>query len=163
MKKTVVIAALVIGVGFLGLQQASANWGMGGPGMGMGGACPKSSPGYSQLDTASKAKLDKFFDETKDLRRQMVMKHAEQRAMMRSENPDPAKASKLAGDMFDLHSTMQAKAEAAGVEELMGKACGGCPQGGPGMGPHHGRRMMMQGGLGADVDQAAPPAGGDGQ
>lgn len=164
MKKTLVIAALVVGFGFFGWQQASANWGMGGHGMGMGAGCPKGGPGYAQLDQASKAKLDKYFDETKDLRRQLVMKHAEQRAILRTDNPDPAKAAKLAGEMFDLHSAMQAKAEAAGVEDLLGKACdGACPQGKAGMGPHHGRRMMMQGGPGADMDQPAPPAGVDAQ
>lgn len=135
MKKTLVIAALVVGLGFIGLQQASAR-GMGGF-HGMGGHCLKGGPGYSQLDEASKAKVDKFYNETKDLRKQMVMKRAEEQALMSSTNPDSGKVAALAGEMFDLHTTLQAKAEAAGVQGLMG--CGvGCQGPGKGMRPYHG-------------------------
>lgn len=141
MKKTLVIAAMVVGLGCagFGVQQASADrgdgpgmgYGMGGHGMGygMGLGGFKGGPGYAQLDQASKAKLDKFFDETKELRKQMVVKHAEQRAIMHADNPDPEKAAKVAGEMFDLHTAMQAKAEAAGVQELLGKVWeNGCPR-----------------------------------
>lgn len=156
MKKTLVVTALVLGMGFIGLQQASANWGMG-PG------CSKGGPGYSQLDAASKTKVDKFYNETQDLRKQMVMKHAEERAIMRSDNPDPGKAAKLAGEIFDLRTTIQDKAEAAGVQDLIG--CDGCQGMGPGMGPHHGggRGMgmgMMNGGPSAGTGAAEAPADG---
>jgi Spy/CpxP family protein refolding chaperone len=159
MKKALLVAGLVVGMGFIGLQQASAYQGMGG-GMGMGGGCPKGSAAYSQLDAASKAKVDKFHDETKELRKQMVMKHAEERAIMRSDNPDPTKAAKLAGEIFDLHTTIQAKAAAAGVQDLIG--CGDCPGAGPGkgMGPHRGGRGMMMGGQpDPGADPAVAPAG----
>ncbi|MBA3005872.1 MAG: periplasmic heavy metal sensor [Desulfocapsa sp.] len=169
MKKSLVVAALVVSMGFIGLQQASANRGMV-PGQGMGGS------NYSQLDAASKAKFDKFYNETQDLRKQMVMKRAEERALMHSTNPDSAKAAKLAGEIFDLSAAIQVKAEAAGVQGLMG--CGACPGPGMGMGmgmgPHHGggrgmmnngpggRGMMNNGPDGADTDDA-PPAGSDAQ
>lgn len=141
MKKTFVIAALVVGLGFIGLQQASAEWGMGGS-QGMGGPCLKGSPGYTQLDAATKVKVDKFYNETQDLRKQMVMKHAEETALMQSTNPDSAKVALVAGEIFDLKTTLQTKAEAAGVQGVIG--CGGCPGPGQGMGPHHrgGRGMM---------------------
>ncbi|MDD3814271.1 MAG: periplasmic heavy metal sensor [Desulfocapsaceae bacterium] len=167
MKKSLVVAALVVSMGFIGLQQASANRGMV-PGQGMG------RTNYSQLDTASKAKFDKFYNETQDLRKQMVMKRAEERALMHSTNPDSAKAAKLAGEIFDLSAAIQTKAEAAGVQGLMG--CGVCPGPGMGMGmgigmgmgmgigPHHGggRGMMNYVPDGADADDA-PPAGSDAQ
>lgn len=114
MKKVFVVTALVIGLGFFSSQQASANWGMNG-GAGMGNWNLKGGPCYAQLDAATKVKVDKFYNETTDLRKQIVMKHAEERAVMSSDNPDPAKAAKLAGELFDLRTTMQAKAEAAGV------------------------------------------------
>ena len=135
MKKTFVIAALVVGMGFIGLQQASAEGGM-------GGSCLKGSPGYTQLDAATKVKVDKFYIETQDLRKQMVMKHAEAAALMQSTNPDSAKVAQVAGEIFDLKTTLQTKAEAAGVQGVNG--CGGCQGPGPGMGPHHrgGRGMM---------------------
>ncbi len=138
MKKVLVITALVAGLGFFGFQQASANWGMGG-GHGMGQGCPKGLPCYTQLDAASKEKVNKFFNETKDLRKQMVMKHAEELAVLRSDNPDPARAAKLAGEMFDLRATMETKADAAGVSGLLN--CGNFDGPGLGMGPHDGRVM----------------------
>ncbi len=142
MKKALVVAALVVGMGFFGWQQASADRGMGGS-HGRGGMGMKGGPAYSQLDTASKAKLDKFYHETQDLRKQMMMKRAEERAVLSATNPDPAMAAKLAGEIFDLKTAIQAKAEAAGVQGLIG--CGTCQ--GPGWGmrmrPHHGGRGMM--------------------
>ena len=170
MKKTLLITGLVVGMGFIGLQQASAYQGMGGGGMGMGGGCPKGGAAYSQLDAASKAKVDKFHDETKDLRKQMVMKHAEERAIMRADNPDSAKAAKLAGEIFDLQTSLHTKAAAAGVQELIG--CGSCQGAGPGMGMGHrrggGKGMMMMGaqpdaGAGAGAEAPAAPAGKDAQ
>lgn len=163
MKKALLITGLVVGMGFLGLQQASAYQGMG---MGMGGGCPKGGAAYSQLDAASKAKIDKFHDETKELRKQMVMKHAEERAVMRADNPDSVKAAKLAGEIFDLHTSLQAKADAAGVQDLIG--CGDCPGAGMGMGngkgPHRGGRGMMMGGQPDSGPEAAvAPAGKDAQ
>lgn len=154
MKKALVVTALVVGMGLFGLQQASANRGMGGGSM-------KGGPAYSQLDTASKAKLDKFYHETQDLRKQMVMKLAEERAVLSSTNPDPAMAAKLAGEIFDLRTAVQAKAEAAGVQGMMG--CGTCQGPGWGMRPHHGGRGMMNSEPddGAKVPDA--PAGSDAQ
>jgi zinc resistance-associated protein len=143
MKKVFVITALVAGLSFFGFQQASAGCGMGG-GPGMGQGCPKGNPCYTQLDAASKEKMNKFFNETKDLRKQMVMKHAEVMALMHSDKSDSAQAAKLAGEMFDLRSTMETKAEAAGVAALLN--CGDF--GGPcqGMGPHDGsgKRALRQ-------------------
>lgn len=156
MKKTLVVTALVVSMGFLGWQQASANRGMGG-GPGMGGGCQKGGAGYSQLDAASKAKVDKFYDETKDLRKQMVMKHTEKEALMHGENPDAAKAAKLAGEIFDLQASMQAKAEAAGVEGLIG--CGCQSMMGQGMGRGHG--MMNAGPNKMGAGAADSPAGSD--
>jgi zinc resistance-associated protein len=155
MKKALVVTALVVGMGLFGLQYASANPGMGGGSM-------KGGPAYSQLDSASKAKLDKFYNETQDLRKQMVMKRAEERAVLSSTNPDPATAAKLAGEIFDLRTAIQAKAEAAGVQGLMG--CGSCQGPGRGMGPHHGGgRGMMNFGPDDGTDAPDAPAGSDAQ
>ena len=137
MKKALIITALVMSMGFLGLQQASAN-------QGMGNGCQKGVNGYSQLDAASKAKVDKFYDETKELRKQMVMKHAEELALMNAAEPDAARVAKLAGDIFDLKAAIQAKAKAAGVQGLIGCGCG------------HGRRHGMGRGMGQGMMNAVP-------
>lgn len=141
MKKAFVVTVLVVGVGFFGSQQASANWGMNG-GAGMGSGCPKGEPCYTQIDTATKAKVDKFFEDTKDLRKQIVMKNAEEHAVMSSDNPDPTKAAKLAGEMFDLRTTMQSKAEETGVAGEI--CCCNCDGPDRSIGPHGvgGRKIM---------------------
>ena len=113
MKKSLVITALVVSMGFLGLQQASAN-------TGMGGGCQKRGPGYTQLDSASKAKVDKFYYDIKELRRQIFMKHAEKAALMNAATPDADKVAKLAGEIFDLRNTIHDKAKAYGVQDLIG-------------------------------------------
>lgn len=135
MKKVLVITALVAGIGLFGLQQASASRGAG-AGMGMGMGCPKGAPCYSQLDAATKAKVDKFYDDTKPLRKQIVMKRAEKCAIMNADNPDPAKAAVLAGELFDLRAAMQTKADEAGLSSVIDCDC--CVGYGQGMGPHHG-------------------------
>ncbi len=91
---------------------------------------------YQQLDKATQDKLDAFQRDTQALRKQMVMKHAEMRALMQSETPDPAAVSKLSGELFDLQAAMQDKAKAAGVEDYIGGPCG------MGMGMGMGRGMM---------------------
>ena len=156
MKKALVVTALVMSIGLVGWQQASANWGMGGGMHGMGGACLKEGPGYSQLDAATKAKVDKFYAETKDLRKQMVMKHAEEVALMNAANPDAAKVAKLAGEIFDLRSTIHAKAKAAGVQGLIG--CGG-----QGRGRGMGQGMMNTGSNNMGAGATNSPVGGGAQ
>jgi zinc resistance-associated protein len=159
MKKTLVISALVLGMGFFGMQQASADKGMGGMFGGMGGNCMKGGPGYSQLDPSSKEKFDKFYNETKDLRKQMVMKRAEKRALMQSTNPDSAKVATLAGELFDLQTTLQSKAEAAGVQGIMG--CDGCQGPGQGKRGHRGGHGMMNSGSENDATATDSPTGTD--
>ena len=115
-------------------------------GMGMGMGCPQgqSSPMYQQLDEATQGKIDAFQRDTQGLRKQIIMKHAEMRALMNNQNSDPAAASKLSGELFDLQAAMQEKAKAAGISQCLGP-CGmgmgmGCMNGGPG-----GRGMRMGG------------------
>lgn len=141
MKKVFLITALVAGLGIFGSQQASAYWGMGG-GAGMGAGGPMGEPCSTQLDAATKAKVDKFYADTKDLRRQIVMKVAEEHAVLSSVNPDPAKAANLAGEIFDLRGAMQTKADADGVTSMI--RCGDCDGPGRNMGPHGGAGQMIR-------------------
>jgi len=156
MKKVFVVTALVVGLGFFSAQQASANWGMNG-GAGMGSGNLKGEPCYTQLDAATKVKVDKFYTETTDLRKQIVMKNAEEHAVMSSDNPDPVKAAKLAGEMFDLRTAMHAKVEAAGVTGLF--QCGDCVGRDHAMGPHDGGgRKVRNDRNGRGVSPAPAPA-----
>lgn len=106
MKKTILAVVLAAAVGIIGLQQASAK-GLGPQGDG--------APRFQQVDDATKAKIEKFRAETQDLRKQLAMKRAEERALTRSETPDMDAVRKAAGEMFDLKTAMHEKAKAVGL------------------------------------------------
>lgn len=119
MKKQIAIAALIASVGIAGVTQAYAKgWGQGGGGN--YNNCPCATGQYNQVDPAVQEKLDAFFNDTQDLRKQIAMKRAEKQALMRSENPDPATLSTVTGELFDLQAEMKTKAEEAGVDEYLG-------------------------------------------
>ena len=93
---------------------------------------PRMQMQYNQLDPAVQEKLDSFFTDTQDIRKEIAVKQAERMALIRSDNPDSESAGKLAGELFDLHTTMQQKAEEAGVTAYVGPRG---PQGGRDFGP----------------------------
>jgi len=126
-KNILLIAAVTAALTFTGLQQVSARgWG-GGQGMG-------SSPcqNYQMLDEAAQEKVSAFREATIELRKEIAMKRAEKRALMQAQTPDAATVAKVEGELFDLRSEMQKKAQEAGMP-MMGA--------GMGMGMHgfHGR------------------------
>lgn len=117
--KRLIIVALVAGLCLVAFQQASARgWG-GGPGGDC--SCQGYGPGYQQLDEATKAKVDAFRSETKALRKQIAMKRAEERALMKSATPDAKAVAEVAGEIFDLKSSLAEKAEKAGVPMMTGQ------------------------------------------
>ncbi len=145
MKKVLAITALATVIGLTGLYQASAYMGYGGMMGGQGNYnCPKTGmQANAPMDAETQAKYAKFFEETQELRKQIVVKRSEKRALMNAENPDPAAVGKAAGELFDLHNAMRTKADAAGLQGLGGMGCGACDGNGPGS--HHGRRGMKGG------------------
>ncbi len=58
---------------------------------------------------------DAFFEETKELRRTLMMKRSEMKALMHSTSPDPEQVSALAGELFDLKEQMRDKARKSGL------------------------------------------------
>ena len=154
MKKKIAVAVVVVGMGLAGLTQAYAGWGQRG---GNFYNCPQyqeqGMPAVTQVDPATQEKIDKFLEDTTELRKQMAMKRAERRALMAAATPDPAALSKVAGELFDLRDTMRKKAEDAGVAGLIGPR-GGFGMGGPGDGDYRGkggkggRGMMNNSGFG---------------
>jgi zinc resistance-associated protein len=144
MKKKIMIGALAAMVATGAATAAYANWGQRGGGYwndNMQGPGPQMQMRYNQVDPAVKEKLDKFFTDTADLRKEMAVKRAEQRALLRSDTPDPAAAGALAGELFDLRTAMHQKAEEAGVTAYIGPMNG--PRGGRDFGP--GNRGMGRG------------------
>ncbi len=141
MKKAIAVTALVTIIGLTGMYQASANCGHGG----MRGNGDVNCPGgrayaTAKMDDATKAKFEAFFQDTQALRKDIVIKRAEKRALMSSDNPDAAEVGKLAGELFDLRASMHAKAEEAGLGDIIGKGPGFRNCDGPDY--HHGRKGM---------------------
>lgn len=153
MKKALITAALISGLTLS--TTAFAYQGMGGGGQMAGCGYGK----YQQLDPEVQAKIDQFRKDTQDLRRQMVVKRAEKKAMMKRANPDPAAVGQLTGEIFDLHATLVDKAKEAGVDQYMGHGKGhrsamkGCSvgrghDGGQSRKGHHGGHGHGHGGSG---------------
>jgi len=142
MKKKIIALALITGLTMTTV--ASANWGRGG--RGGYGDCPQlqgqmmQGPMSQQLDQATQDKIKQFFKDTAPLHKQMAMKRAEKQALMASDKPDPQAVSRVAGELFDLRTTIHEKAELAGVDQYVGpgrmggKGCGGGRGQGFGMG-----------------------------
>ena len=114
MKSKMVLMAIVLAstMAITGLQQASAR------GVGYQGDTPRHS---HKLDDASKAKLEKFLTDNKDLRKKIAMKKAEESALVRSETPNVEAVKMAAGELFDLKSTLREKAANAGLFASMHK------------------------------------------
>ena len=129
MKKYLVAAALIGVIGFSGMSIANARGYGYGPGPGYSGCdggryCDNWS--YSEKD---EAKGSAFFEETKEARKEIVVKRSELDALMRQDNPDEKKVAKLTGELYDLQTMMQEKAD---------KAFGGRAGNGYGPGPGFG-------------------------
>lgn len=143
-KKIIIAATITTALVFTGLQAATACPG----GKGPGAKHPCAMQGQ-QLDEATIKARDTFLSETTELRKNMTEKRAAMRAVMKSTSPDPEKASKLAGELFDLREQLRTKAKAAGLPAHMMMGMGrmgsgpmmGCD--GPRMGgQHHGGKAM---------------------
>lgn len=146
MKKGFVVLLAIMTVSFAGYNLADARpWGGGMMGYGGGyGNCDNclGGPQQGELDEETIKAREKFFSETKALRKKMAVMQAEMAALMNRENPDEKKVAKLAGDIFDLRSELRQKAADSGLTS----GYGGCRGGGPGYGP--GMKGQGRGGRG---------------
>ena len=91
---------------------------------------------------------DAFLKETKELRKNMMVKRSEMEALMQGTNPNPEQVAVLAGELFDLKEQLREKAQEKGLpgHGLMGphKMGHGCDMMRSGDGPmmkgrHHGQ------------------------
>jgi len=142
MKTKIAVIAFVLSVALVGTATAR--------GMGYGGGYYSYPPGYAyqQLDKETQAKLQAFYNDTLDLRKQIMMKQAERQALIQTTNANPAAVSKVSGELFDLMAVMQDKAKAAGLETYVGGPGYGRGMMGGGRGMMGGGRGMMGGGRG---------------
>lgn len=138
-KKKIMLATILTTSIALGISQAAlaqpADAGVQGKGM---------SP-CQQMDPATQKVRDKFLTETVELRKQLAEKNAAMQAVLNAGTPDTDKASKLAGELFEVREKLRAKAQESGLPMpmlMMGHGdMGGMPcQGmGDGMGKRHHR------------------------
>jgi Spy/CpxP family protein refolding chaperone len=114
MKKYVLAAALIGAIGFASYSMADArgNYGYGsGPG---NGDCD----GYGYCNNFDRLGADNekgaaFFEETKETRKEIFVKRSELDAVMSQDNPDEKKVAKLTGEIYDLQTLMEGKADKA--------------------------------------------------
>lgn len=154
MKKKIVAIALVTGLALS--TTAFANWGrmgggnwncpqMGNPGM-MAPQGGQPTMMMQPVDAETQAKITQFFQDNRELQKQIVMKRAEKRALMQSATPDAKAVAAVTGELYDLRITMFEKAEAAGIAQYIGPGMGRMGCDGYGWGPGKGgkRGMGMQ-------------------
>jgi Spy/CpxP family protein refolding chaperone len=151
MKKTVTAAALIAALTFAGIQTVSAN-------NNRYDSDDNYGPGYcgnyfnrgSNFTKEDQEALEKFNAETATTRREIVVKRSELNALLSKDNPDETKVGKLTGELYDLETDLDNKAEAAGIDNRYAYGPGpGMMHGygwGPGMmqgyGRGYGRHMM---------------------
>ena len=61
------------------------------------------------------AGIEKFRDDTSASRKAIVVKRSELNALLRNDNPDEKKVAKSTGELYDIETELEAKAEEAGV------------------------------------------------
>jgi zinc resistance-associated protein len=138
MNKIIMGLAIIGFIGFFAIQQAYAGRGRN---MNSSPGCPAWDCGNNQSQNNTPQKdIDAFLQATVDLRKHLAMKQAEYQALMNSDNPDPAKAGAITGEMFQLRDQIRTKAKEAGVGNGYCGAGYGCRGGwGNGFGPGGGR------------------------
>lgn len=68
-----------------------------------------------KMDESTRAKMVEFNKANRDLKKQLVVKQAERRALLNMDSPSPEQAKAIAGEIFDIRSSLSVKAEEAGV------------------------------------------------
>ncbi|MDR2551052.1 MAG: hypothetical protein LBD10_12725 [Desulfobulbus sp.] len=78
----------------------------------------------AQMSSDMRKAHDKFLDDTVAIRKELAEKRAVMRALMKAGTPDTAKASQVAGELFELREKLRAKAREAGLSLPMGPGKG---------------------------------------
>ena len=124
MKKIIVSSVLILGL--VATSAASAHWNRGNGGGYNTNCFNYGKQGTSQQFSAEDRKKHLAFQKkTTDLRKQLAVKKAEERAMLNSDTPDSTAVARLSGEIFDLQNSLKSKADAAGIDSnFRGGRCG---------------------------------------
>lgn len=112
MKKFITAAAIMSVISLAGIQTASAHGGNYSNNNDYCGNYGTYDRTYTENDTEA---IEKFRAETNTTRKEIVVKRSELNALLRNDNPDEKKVAKLTGDLYDLETELEAKAEKTGV------------------------------------------------
>ena len=138
MKKLVTAVAIISIISLAGIQTVSAHGG--GNYRNNNDYCGSYSTDDRNVTEKDAVAIEKFRAETKTSRKEIVVKRSELNALLRNDNPDEQKVAKLTGELYDLETELQEKAEKTGIR---GRNAYGH---GPGMmgnyGGGRGRHMM---------------------
>ena len=98
------------------------------------------------MDPVAEKAREKFLNETVAIRKELAEKNTVLRALLNAGTPDTAKASQLAGELFELREKLRLKAQETGLPLpmlMMGEMHGQGMGMGMGMGMGGGRHHMM--------------------
>ena len=137
MKKLVTAAAIISVISLAGIQIASAHVGNYSNNDDYCGSYDTEARTSTEKDAET---IEKFRAETNSVRKDIVVKRSELNALLRNDNPDERKVAKLTGELFDLESEFEAKAEKTGVRNRYAYDHGPSMMGTYGSG--RGRHMM---------------------
>jgi Spy/CpxP family protein refolding chaperone len=112
MKKLITAAAIMSVISLAGIQAASAHGGNYSNNNDYCGSYGTDDRTFTEKDAEA---VEKFRVETKSTRKDIVVKRSELNALLRNDNPDEKKVAKLTGDLYDLETEFEAKAEKTGV------------------------------------------------
>ncbi len=113
MKKLITAAAIISVISLAGIQTASAHGGNYSNNNDYCGSYSTDDRTFTEKDAAT---IEKFRAETNSTRKEIVVKRSELNALLRNDNPDEKKVAKLTGDLYDLETEFEAKAEETGVK-----------------------------------------------
>lgn len=114
MKKAVTTLSLLLALGFVGYNIASAGSGWGPGNGGCGGYGPRYNS-QTTTDNTDQAEHEAFFEETKDIRKNIAVKRAEINALYANEAADPAQIQDLRSELVDLQDELRKIATDKGV------------------------------------------------
>ncbi len=112
MKKLITAAALISVISLAGIQIASAH---GGYYSNNSDYCGSYSTDDRTLTNTDAETIKKFRTDTKSVRKEIVVKRSELNALLRNDNPDERKVAALTGELYDLESEFEEKAEKTGI------------------------------------------------